>query len=358
MASKVYLIKSSIKDGDKQISEKARKLFKAGGFASCFKENDFTAVKVHVGEYGNNTYIRPACFKGLVEELQSLKAKPFITDATTLYLGHRHNAIDHSTLAAEHGFSCAQLGIPFIPADGLIGMSETKIKINGELNKEVFIASDIVDSQSILSIAHLTGHCVTCLGATIKTLGMGCAGKKGKMIQHAALTLSITKNCTLCGVCYKHCPAGAISLGKTKASINQSKCIRCAECLSVCRFKAIDCNWGEETEVLQKNIAEHALGALMGKENRAVFFNFILLVTDQCDCFGTPDKPIIVDDIGITASTDPVAVDKASLDLVEKKAGKKLQQLIKNEKLNPIYQIEHGERIGLGSTNYELVEIS
>ncbi len=357
MTSKVYFIKSCIKDGENKISEKARKLFKAGGFARCFKENDFTAVKVHVGEYGNNTYIRPGCFKGLVEELQGLKTKPFITDATTLYLGRRHNAIDHSILAAEHGFSPDKLGIPFIPPDGLLGMTETTIKINGELNKEVFIASDIVHSQSILSIAHLTGHCVTCLGATLKTLGMGCAGKKGKMKQHAALTLNITKNCTLCGVCYKHCPADAITLGKTKAHINQSKCIRCAECLAACRFGAIDCNWNEETEVLQKNIAEHALGALMGKENRAVFFNFILSVTDQCDCFGTPDKPIIVDDIGITASTDPVAVDKASLDLVENKTGKKLQKLIKNEKLNPLYQIEHAERIGLGSTKYELIEI-
>ncbi len=357
MASKVYFIKSCIKDGEKKISENARRLFKAGGFSSCFKENDFTAVKVHVGEYGNNTYIRPGCFKGLVEELQALKTKPFVTDATTLYLGRRHNAIDHSMLAAEHGFSPEKLGIPFIPSDGLIGTAETAIKINGEINEEVFIASDIVRSQSILSIAHFTGHCVTCLGATLKTLGMGCAGKKGKMKQHAALTLSITKKCTLCGVCYKHCPADAITLGKTKARIDQSKCIRCAECLAMCRFGAIECNWNKETEVLQKNIAEHALGVLKGKENRAAFFNFILSVTDQCDCFGTPDKPIVVDDIGIAASTDPVAVDKAALDMVENKAGKKLQQLLKNEKLNPLYQIEHGERIGLGSTNYKLVEI-
>jgi hypothetical protein len=125
----------------------------------------------------------------------------------------------------------------------------------------------------------------------------------------------------------------------------------------VCRFRAIDCNWGEETEVLQKNIAEYALGVLKGKEDRAAFFNFILSVTDQCDCFGKANMPKIVDDIGIAASTDPVAVDKASLDLVEKRGGKKLQQLIKNEKLNPLYQIEHAERIGMGSTDYKLIEI-
>jgi len=357
MASKVYFIKASVSDGERVISSKAVKLFRAGGFAGCFKENDFTAVKVHVGEDGNNTYIKAPCIKGLVDELLALKTKPFITDATTLYVGKRHNAIDHSILAAKHGFSSDKLGIPFIAPDGLFGTAETTIKINGEVNEEVFIASDIVRSQSILSVAHFTGHCATCFGATIKTLGMGCAGKKGKMKQHAALTLSIAKNCTLCGVCYIHCPADAITLGKVKAHIDRDKCIGCAECLAVCRFGAVEYNWGEETEVLQKSMAEHALGALKGKQNKAAFFNFILSVTKDCDCFNKSDMPKIVDDIGIIASTDPVAVDKAALDLVEAKGEKKLPQLVGNVKLNPHYQIEHAERIGLGSTDYELVEL-
>jgi uncharacterized Fe-S center protein len=117
-------------------------------------------------------------------------------------------------------------------------------------------------------------------------------------------------------------------------------------------------DWEQENEILQKNIAEHALGVLKGKENRAVFFNFILSVTKDCDCFGTPDMRKIVDDIGIAASTDPVAVDKMALDLVEKKAGRKLPQLLENDKLNPLYQIEHAERIGLGSAKYDLIEIN
>ena len=357
MASKVYFIKASVSDGEQVISNKAVKLFKTGRFASCFKENDFTAVKVHVGEDGNNTYIKAACIKGLVDELLKLKTKPFVTDTTTLYVGRRRNAIDHSILAAEHGFCSDKLGIPFIAPDGLFGTAETAIKINGEVNKEVFIASDIIRSQSILSVAHVTGHCATCLGATIKTLGMGCASKKGKMKQHAALTLSITKDCTLCGVCYSRCPADAITLDKVKAHIDQDKCIGCAECLAVCRFDAVKCNWGEESEILQKSMAEHALGVLKAKLNKAAFFNFLISVTKDCDCFSKPDMPEIVDDIGLIASTDPVAVDKAALDLVETKGGKKLAQLIGNDNLNPRYQIEHAERIGLGSTDYELIEL-
>ena len=357
MGSKVYFIKASVDDGEQVLSKKAVRLFKAGGFAECFKENDFTAVKVHVGEDGNNTYITASCIKGLVDRLLALKTRPFVTDTSTLYVGLRHNAIDHAILAAEHGFSLRGLGIPFIPADGLLGTSETAVQINGELDKEVFIAYDIVRCQSILSVAHFTGHPATCAAGTLKTLGMGCASKKGKLKQHAALKLNISDDCTRCGVCFKHCPADAITLDDVKANIDQDKCIGCAECIAMCRFGAVECNWGQEDEVLQKSIAEHALGTLKGKENRAAFFNFIMSVTEGCDCFNEADMTKIVDDIGIAASRDPVAVDKAALDLVESKGGRKLAELLENDKLDPRYQIEHAERIGLGSANYELIEI-
>jgi len=357
MSSKVYIIKASVDDGQKVISEKARKLFKAGGFAECFNEHDFTAVKVHVGENRNNTYVKAPYIQGLVDELIEMKTNPFVTDTTTLYVGRRHNAIDHTILATEHGFNLDGLGIPFIVPDGLAGTAETIVKINGQINKEVYIAYDIIRCQSILSVAHVTGHCAAGLGATLKTIGMGCASKKGKLTQHAALKLNISDDCTRCGVCYKHCPADAITLDDVKAHIDQDKCIGCAECMAVCRFGAVECNWGEETDVLQKGIAEHALGALKGKEKKAAFFNFLLSITKDCDCFDAPNMGKIVEDIGIIASTDPVAVDKAALDLVEKKTGKKLAELLGNDKLDTSCQIAHGESIGLGSSNYELIKI-
>lgn len=357
MTSKVYFIKASVSDGVQTLSDKAVKLFDAAKMKNCFAENDFTAVKVHVGEAGNNTYIKAPCIKGLVNKLLTLKTKPFLTDTNALYSGQRHNAIDHHITAADHGFSLNVLGIPFIVSDGIHGTADTAIKVNGQINKEVFIASDIARCQSILSIAHFTGHIATCLAATLKTLGMGCASQKGKMLQHAALTLIVADNCKRCGECLKHCPADAITLNDVKAHIDQDKCISCAECLAVCRFAAVQCDWGEEDQTLQKNIAEYALGVLKGKKGKAAFFNFIISVTKDCDCFDSPDMPNIIDDIGIVASTDPVAIDKASLDLVEQKAGKKLQKLLKNQKLNPTYQLDHAERIGLGSTNYELINV-
>jgi uncharacterized Fe-S center protein len=357
MESNVYFIKAEVNDGEKVISDKARRLFKEAGFAKCFKENDFTAVKIHVGEAGNTTYIKAPCIKGLIEELIALKTRPFLTDTSTLYLGERHNAIDHAALAAEHGFDVNGLGIPFIPPDGLFGTSETAVKIDGEINKEVFIAYDIVRCQSILSIAHVTGHLATCMGATLKTLGMGCASRKGKMRQHASLKPSIKKSkCTGCGECYRHCPEGAITLENLKAHIEKDKCIGCAECVAVCRFDAVKYDWGAENQNLQKNVAEHAKGVLAGKASRAAFINFTISITGDCDCMNGPDKRI-VDDIGILASTDPVAIDQAVLDLIEKTAGKPLEKISKYRNLNPNWQIEHAEKIGLGSRKYELVEI-
>jgi len=356
MSSKVYFIKASMKDGEKALSEKARALFKAGGFARCFRENDFTAIKVHIGEEGNTTYIKAPCLKGLVEELLVIKTKPFLTDTSTLYTGRRHNAIDHTILASQHGFSYEGLGAPFIAPDGLFGTSEVAVRINGELHQEVLIAYDVVRCQSILSVAHFTGHVASAVGATLKTLGMGLASRKGKMRQHSALKPEVKRtSCVACGECIKYCPVNAISMDRGKARIDPGRCIGCAECVAVCRFDAVQYDWRQESPILQKSVAEHALGALKGKEGRAVFFNFVLSVTKDCDCFNSPDMPKIVADIGILASEDPVAVDKAAVDLVEQKAGERVGRLIQNPKLDPCHQIDHAERIGLGSTDYALI---
>jgi uncharacterized Fe-S center protein len=357
MPSTVYLIRTSAGETEKEISQKTRKLFTAGGFKECFRKNDYTAVKIHVGEAPNNTYIKAGCMKGLVDELVALKAKPFLTDTSTLYSGRRHNAIDHAILAAEHGFCVEKLGIPFIAPDGLFGTNESAVKINGVLNKKVFIADDILRCQSILSIAHFTGHIAVSAAGTLKTLGMGCASRKGKMRQHAALKPVINENCVKCGQCVKHCPADAITMEAVKAHIDADKCIGCAECLAVCRFDAVQYDWGAKNTDLQKNIAEHALGALKDKEGRAVFFNFLINITKDCDCYGMANMGKIVEDIGIAASADPVAVDKATLDLVEEAGGKPLAELLKNDKLDPSSQFEHAERIGLGSTDYKITEV-
>lgn len=359
MTSRVYFVEASVDEGEQVISAKARRLFKAGAFGGCFRKSDFTAIKVHVGEEANTTYIKAPCLKGLVDELLSLGTKPFITDTSTLYTGRRHNAIDHTILATHRGFSVESLGVPFLSPDGLFGTAETPVHIDGELDREVFIAADIVRCQSILSVAHFTGHCATCAGATLKTLGMGCSSRKGKMRQHSALKPHVKKGkCQRCGECFRHCPADAITLDKLQAHIDQDKCIGCAECVAVCRFDAVEYDWKQENEILQKSVAEHALGVMKGKQGRAAFFNFLLSITKDCDCFGKPDMPTMTHDIGILASLDPVAVDKAAIDMVEANGGGRLGKLIGDGKLDWRWQIEHAVKIGLGRAEYELVNVS
>jgi hypothetical protein len=188
---------------------------------------------------------------------------------------------------------------------------------------------------------------------------MGCASRKGKMRQHSALKPQVKKGkCTRCGECHRHCPADAIALDEVQAHIDRDKCIGCAECVAVCRFDAVEYDWKQENSILQKSVAEHALGALKGKENRAVFFNFLLSMTKDCDCFDRPHMPTIVEDIGILASTDPVAVDRAAIDMGEARGGSTLPELIGNNQLDWRYQIEHAVKIGLGRADYELVEVS
>lgn len=358
MGPRVYFVKATAGEGEQVLSQKARRLFQAGQFGACFKKGDFTAVKVHVGEETNNTYVKAPCLRGLVEELRTLQVKPFVTDTSTLYSGRRHNAIDHTALAIERGFSVEGLGVPFIAPDGLFGTAETPVRIDGELDQEVMIAADIVRCQSILSVAHFTGHVATCAGATIKTLGMGCSSRKGKMRQHSALKPHVKNGvCTRCGECHGHCPADAITLDEVMAHIAQEKCIGCAECVAVCRFGAVAHDWEQENEILGKSVAEHALGVMQGKEGRAAFFNFVISVTKDCDCFPRANMAKIVDDIGILASTDPVAVDRAAIDLVERRGGRTLPKLIGNRRLNWHYQIEHAVKIGLGRAEYELIEL-
>jgi hypothetical protein len=232
------------------------------------------------------------------------------------------------------------------------------VAIDGELNKEVFVAYDAARCQSILSVAHVTGHLASAVGATLKTLGMGFASRKGKMRQHSVLKPAVKRPaCTACGECIKYCPANAIALDRGKAKIDPDTCIGCAECVAVCRFGAVGFDWNQESPDLQKNIAEHALGVLQGKEGRAVFFNFAISITKDCDCFDTPNMPGIVDDIGILASDDPVAVDKACVDLIEQQSGQALGPLIRNPKLDPRHQLEHAERIGLGLMTYDLITV-
>jgi len=339
-----------------QTKNKLKKLFKIADFDKIVEASDVTAVKVHFGEPDNSTFLSPHFVEPIVRMIKSCGAKPFVTDTSVLYKSRRSNAIDHLAVAAEHGFTTERLGAPVIIADGVLGRNEIEIEVNAQLNKTVSLAAELVSAHSIVVLSHVTGHLNTALAATIKNLGMGMSSRKGKLTQHSVTKPLINQNkCTACGICASWCPVNAITIRQEFAVINEELCTGCGECLMVCRFNAVKFRWDNSSELLQKQIAEHALGIVKQKKGKIAYLTFMINMTKDCDC--QAQKPIsVIDDIGVLAGTDPVAIDQAVLDLTRHKAGQSLAD-IAYPNLNPNIQLEYGEQIGLGSWNYNISEI-
>jgi uncharacterized Fe-S center protein len=350
---KVYFIE--LKDGAEphEQAEAIKKLYNSAGVSDIISEHDFVAIKVHAGEKGNITHMKPEVVKAVVDEVKAKGGLAFLTETSTLYKGERSNAVKHLLHAHNTGFGIENTGAPFIMSDGLLGNSEGEVTINGELHETVQVAGEIIGTDVILSISHVTGHIVTGLGGCIKNIGMGLSSRKGKRQQHASMHPSIKDSCILCKKCMSWCPEHAIIEKNNKAWIIQEKCVGCGECLAVCRYDSVAFDWGAEAGYTQKSMTEHALGAVKGK--KCFFFNLMVDMTKDCDCFGTVQKKIIPD-IGILASNDPVAVDMATLDMTLKKNTNNLAQIAYGNQ-NALIQIDHGVKIGLGSKEYELVMV-
>lgn len=325
-------------------------------FSDFISPKDKVAVKVHVGEVDNTTHISADLMLPVVKKVKAEEAYPFLTETSTLYPGPRSNAIGHLNLAYKHGFTPERTGAPFIMADGLMGNNEVKVEIPGKLYKSVNIAKDAVLADAFVIFSHPTGHIVSGLGACLKNLGMGLSTRKGKLKQHSSVKPSIvTDKCTFCQECMKWCPEDCIIEKDGKAYIESEKCIGCGECISVCKFGAVKFNYAIESVEIQKRIAEYAMGSVMNKRDKCLFINVLTDMTTECDCMGGNQKPV-VPDVGILASYDPVAIDRATLDLTRKMNGKDLGEISKPN-LNPFIQLEHAELIGLGSQKYILKEV-
>lgn len=351
----------------KNLYDKLERMIKRSEIFDYIEKGEIVAIKAHLGEPGNTSFLQPFFVAKIVEMVKQKKAKPFITDTTTAYVHKRYNAVDYSISAIKHGFSFATVGAPFIVADGLTGDNYLTIKIDGEILKEVYIGSDIINADSLIVLTHFKGHEATGFGGAIKNVGMGCASKRGKFQQHSGFTPKIIEdNCTGCGLCVSRCSFNAISLFDKIAVIDNKKCTGCGDCLAACRFSAINIKSWISTGKLQKKIAEYAYGVLKTKVDKVSFINFLINITPDCDCCDWSDLSI-VPDLGILASKDTVAIDKASVDLVNNapinplgKLKDKIESKDKFYDLNKInwrVQLEHGQKIGLGNINYQLITV-
>ncbi|MFC1515591.1 DUF362 domain-containing protein [Thermodesulfobacteriota bacterium] len=368
MKSDVYFIDMRATFQENFVAKLGR-LVETAGLSTAVKERDLVAVKLHFGEMGNTAFIRPVFIRKIVETVRNAGGNPFLTDANTLYSGTRSDAPSHLATATQNGFAYAVVDAPIIIADGLRGRTETSVTINQKNFKRVYIGTDIVESDALISVAHFKGHELSGFGGTIKNVGMGCASRRGKLAQHSTVAPKIIqKKCVGCGNCTNHCSQNALSLVEEKAVLDSKKCIGCGECILVCSESAIEIEWNQAIPVFLENMIEYTMGVLKNKTEKALYVNFITDVSPACDCYPMNDAPI-VRDIGVVASKDPVAIDQASVDLVNQEhalPGSCLNTNTKpgEDKFKGVYpkvdwehQLEYAEELGLGSRRYKLVNI-
>jgi len=299
-------------------------------------------VKVHFGEEGNTTYLPASYVKAVSEMVEN----PTLIECSVLYKAVRSAASTHKELALKHGFTFAP--IDFL--DGELGDDTIEVEIGGEHFKKCYLGKGLAKYKSLLIISHFKGHISAGFGGAIKNLSMGLASRRGKLAQHAFVKHQVDpEKCLGCSLCIANCPVEAISLNKEqKAEINQNKCISCSKCISICPTNAIGIPWGEkDVKIFRQRLAEYALAG--AKDKQCFYINFLINITKLCDCADEKMKPM-TDDIGVLVSSDPIAIDQASYDLVVKQCEDFKEQ-------NGDEQLEHGAKIGLGTREYELISL-
>jgi uncharacterized Fe-S center protein len=374
MSAKVYFTDMRTKIGESLLTKMDRLIGRAGIGEIDFKQK-YAAIKVHFGEPGNLAFLRPNFAKVVADRVKALGGMPFLTDCNTLYVGRRNNALVHMDAAFENGWTPFSTGCQNIIADGLKGTDDVEVPVPGGLYcKTAKIGRAIMDADIFISLTHFKGHEGTGFGGVLKNIGMGSGSRAGKMQMHDDGKPEVNQSaCTGCRVCARFCNEKAISFGADKkARIDPERCVGCGRCIGTCNFHAISIHWDSSNEALNCKIAEYTRAVLQGRPNFHI--TVVNQVSPFCDCHNESDAPI-VPDIGIFASFDPVALDKACIDAVNRAPGIDLSILSERERthraengghdhLADIHpgtrwqdQIEHAEKIGLGSGDYELITV-
>ncbi len=375
--SKVYFTDMRCAIGT-SLLQKMDRLMLAAGIERIAFQNAFVAIKIHFGEPGNLAYLRPNFAKTVADRVKKLGGLPFLTDANTLYVGRRNNALVHMDAAYENGFTPFSTGCQIIIADGLKGMDAVDVPIPGGVYMQsASIGRAIMDADILISLSHFKGHEITGFGGAIKNIGMGSGSRTGKMAMHSNGKPEVDpEKCVGCHTCARYCNQAAIGFTEErKALIDHERCVGCGRCIATCNFHAIACPFDGSSDDVNLRMVEYAKAVLDGRPHFHV--SVVNQVSPNCDCHGENDAAIIPD-IGIFASFDPVALDKACIDAVNAAPvlpGSLLSDNLqekqntggcsgKNDHFHCVHpttnwrsQISHAEQIGLGSGSYELIAV-
>ena len=368
MAPKVYFTDFATRNYE-TLPQKLARLIMTAGIDKIDFQDKFVAIKIHFGELGNMAYLRPGYARVLVDIIKDLGGKPFLTDANTLYVGSRKNALDHIETAYLNGFTPYSTGAHVIIADGLKGTDEVAVPVvNGEYVQNALIGRAIMDADIVISLNHFKGHEEAGFGGALKNLGMGSGSNDGKRDMHDACRPVVDQEkCVACGACHDICAHDAPNLNENgKMFVDWNKCAGCGRCLDVCPVKAIEPDNHNAALYLNYKIAEYAKAVVDGRPHFHI--SLVRDVSPYCDCHPENDIPI-VPDVGMFASFDPVALDLACADAVNAQTAIPASKLGMTEpsgldNLTAPFphtcwrsQIEHAKKIGLGEDTYELVNI-
>ncbi|GMO29630.1 MAG: DUF362 domain-containing protein [Termitinemataceae bacterium] len=365
--AKVYWTDMRCKVGDSLLNKLERLITKAGIDQIDFKQK-YVAIKIHFGEPGNLAFLRSNFSKVVADHIKKQGGMPFLTDCNTLYIGRRNNALVHMEAAFENGYSPMQTGVHNIIADGLKGTDDVEVPVAGaEYCKTALIGRAIMDADIVISLNHFKGHEMASFGGAIKNVGMGSGSRAGKMAMHNQGKPQVDESaCKGCKTCTKFCAHSAIEFSaKKKAHIDHNKCTGCGRCIGTCNYHAIENTSGTANDILNFKMAEYTKAVLDGRPNFHI--SIINQVSPYCDCHGENDAAIIPD-IGMFASFDPVALDKACLDAAN--AAPVINTCIiaeREQKFNDHFrdvhpttdgnaQISHAVKVGLGTSEYELIK--
>jgi uncharacterized Fe-S center protein len=373
MASKIYFTDMRCKAGT-SLLDKLDRLIRQAGIGQIDFTQKYVAIKIHFGEPGNLSFLRPNFAKVVADRIKALGGRSFLTDSNTLYVGRRNNALAHLDAAFENGYSPFSTGCQNIIADGLKGTDDVEVPVKGGIYcKTANIGRAIMDADIVISLNHFKGHELTGFGGALKNIGMGSGSRAGKMLMHNDGKPEVDwQICTGCRFCAKFCAQAAISFkkdpktGALKAVIDPERCVNCGRCIGTCNYHAIENNSPSGNDSLGCKIAEYTKAVLEGRPNFHI--NVVNQVSPYCDCHNENDAAVIPD-IGIFAGFDPVALDTACIDAVN--AAPEISSSVLSERehshgdhftnihpsTNWREQLIHAEKIGLGSRDYELVRV-
>ena len=370
-ASKVYFTDMRCKPGD-SLLQKLERLMKKAGMDSIDFERKFVAIKIHFGEPGNLSYLRPNFAKTVADYVKSLGGIPFLTDCNTLYVGRRQNAVVHLDAAYENGYSPFSTGCQILIGDGLKGTDDVEVPVvGGKYVQMAKIGRAVMDADIFLSLNHFKGHEMTGFGGAIKNIGMGCGSRAGKMEMHNDGKPEVIEDaCVGCRMCARFCAHSAIEYrgeGKAvKAHINHDRCVGCGRCIGSCNFHAIENFMASANDILNCKMAEYAKAVLDGRPHFHI--SVVNQVSPFCDCHGENDAAV-VPDVGIFASFDPVALDKACIDAVNAAPAIETSILSERERCHHDHftdihpttdwrsQLDYAETLGIGRQEYELITV-